>query len=130
MKPLVYDASALLAVMFDEPGSHRVIELLAEGDGEVSAVNGSEVGAKLAERGLKEPQIAREIAAFGLKIVAFDAEQAMAAAALRPLTRALGLSLGDRCCLALARLHSARAVTADAAWQRLRGFDIVAARNP
>lgn len=130
MKPVVYDASALLAVMFDEPGSQRVIELLAQGDGEVSAVNGAEVGAKLAERGLKEPRIAREVAAFGLKIVAFDAEQAMAAAALRPLTRALGLSFGDCCCLALARLHRARAVTADVTWQRVHGVEIVAVRDP
>jgi len=37
------------------------------------------------------------------------------AARLRPLTRAAGLSLGDRACLALARRRGAAAITADSA---------------
>jgi PIN domain nuclease of toxin-antitoxin system len=129
MSPLIYDASALLAVVFDEAGADRVMEFLAQPGGEVSAVNWSEVGAKLAERGLRESELARELAAFGLDIVPFDEAQANMAAALRPTTRKLGLSLGDRCCLALARLHGARAITADASWRQLRGFDVVAVRS-
>lgn len=39
MKPPVYDASALLAVVFDEPGADKVMEYLATPGGEVSAVN-------------------------------------------------------------------------------------------
>lgn len=50
MNPLVYDASAILAVIFDESGADAVMEYLAAAGGEISAVNGSEVGAKLAER--------------------------------------------------------------------------------
>jgi PIN domain nuclease of toxin-antitoxin system len=91
-------------------------------------VNWSEVGAKLAERGLKEAEFTRELAAFGLDAVPFDAAQANLAASLRPVTSKLGLSLGDRCCLALARLHGARVVTADAAWLQLRGFDVASVR--
>src|SRR5690606_9310289 len=129
MKPLVYDASALLAVAFDEPGADATLELLATPGGEISAVNWSEVGAKLAERGLGDVAIRRELAAFGLDIIAFDADQARIAANLRPTTRALGLSLGDRCCLALARQRGARVVTADANWMQVSGFDVIAVRR-
>jgi PIN domain nuclease of toxin-antitoxin system len=129
MSTIVYDASALLAVVFDEPGAENVMDHLARPGGEVSAVNWSEVGAKLTERGLKESELARELAAFGLDVVPFDETQANIAAALRPITRKLGLSLGDRCCLALGRLRDARIVTADFEWRKLRGFDIFAVRN-
>lgn len=125
----VYDASALLAVIFSEPGADGVLELLSQPGGEVSAVNWSEVGAKLAERGLHADDIARELSAFGLDVIPFDEEQANLAAALRPATRELGLSLGDRCCLALARTRGARAATADANWKKLEGFEIIAVRG-
>lgn len=126
---LVFDASALLAVALAENGGERVLELLSEPGGEVSAVNWSEVGAKLAERGLPASDIPAELSAFGLDVIAFDMEQAGRAAALRPMTRALGLSLGDRCCLALAQLRRARVVTADASWTKLRGFDVISVRQ-
>ena len=47
------------------------------------------------------------------------ARQALSAAALLPQTRRLGLSLGDRACLALARTRGKPAVTADRAWAEL-----------
>lgn len=125
----VYDASALLAVVFSEPGAEGTLELLSQPGGQVSAVNWSEVGAKLAERGLHADDIARELSAFGLEVISFDEEQANLAAALRPVTKSLGLSLGDRCCLALARVHGARVVTADSSWKGLDGFDVVAVRG-
>ena len=125
----VYDASALLAVIFAEPGAPATLELLAQPGGKVSAVNWSEVGAKLAERGLHADHIPRELSSFGLEIVPFDEEQAYLAAALRPATRPLGLSLGDRCCLALARVHGARVVTADSSWKNLDGFEVTTVRG-
>lgn len=125
----VYDASALLAVAFAEPGAEAVLELLSQPGGEVSAVNWSEVGAKLAERGLKANDIARELSAFGLDVIPFDEEQANIAASLRPATRPLGLSLGDRSCLALARVRSARVVTADSNWKKLEGCEVLAVRG-
>lgn len=129
MSIFVYDASALLAVIFDEPGSNIVMDCLAKPGGEASAVNWSEIGAKLAERGLSVADISTELATFGLDIVPFDEDQAHVAAGLRPLTADLGLSLGDRCCLALAQIHKARVVTADHAWLKLPGFDVVAIRD-
>jgi ribonuclease VapC len=53
---------------------------------------------------------------------------ALLAAQLRPPTRKLGLSLGDRCCLALGHVQKAQVVTADRPWLKLKGFDILAIR--
>ena len=49
-------------------------------------------------------------------MVDFDAAQAKVAGDLRSLTRAQGLSLGDRTCLALAPALGLPAMTADRAW--------------
>ncbi len=121
----VYDASALLAVVFAEPGSDVVLRHLAEPGGAVSAVNWSEVAAKMIDRGVAAAVVDAELAHFALDVVPLDLNTALLAAALRPTTRGIGLSLGDRCCLALAQsLQNAPIVTADTAWQSLAGFDI------
>jgi len=122
--PLVYDASALLAVIFSEPGSEAVIELMSEAGGEISAANLAEVGSKMAERGLSAGQVRRELAAFSLAVASVDETQALLVAGLRVSTKPLGLSLGDRCCLALAQTRRATVVTADRSWKKLKGFDV------
>ena len=118
--PLVYDASALLAVVFSEPGAETVIEQLGEPGGEISAANLAEVGSKMAERGLSTTQVQRELASFALDVVSLDEPQALLVAGLRVPTMALGLSLGDRCCLALAQTRGATILTADRGWKKLR----------
>lgn len=122
--PLVYDASALLAVVFSEPGAEVVVEQLSEAGGAISAANWAEVGSKMIERGLAEERLQGELATFSLAVIALDEAQALAAARLRRSTRSLGLSLGDRCCLALAQTSGATIVTADRVWKKLGGFDI------
>jgi len=122
--PLVYDASALLAVVFSEPGAEAVIEHLNEPGGEISAANLAEVGSKMAECGLSTNQVQRELAAFALAVAPLDEAQALLVAGLRVSTKPLGLSLGDRCCLALARTREATIVTADRSWKKLKGFDV------
>lgn len=54
-----------------------------------------------------------------LLIEPFDEAAVASAARLRPLTRALGLSLGVRACLALALSRGLRVLTADRAWANL-----------
>jgi PIN domain nuclease of toxin-antitoxin system len=125
----IYDASALLAVVYGEPGAETVIEHLAEPGGFVSAVNWAEVATKMIERGLRPGELVHELASFALQVVPLSDAMALGAARLRAETRALGLSLGDRCCLALAQSHKgAKLITADRAWKKLKGFDIVAIR--
>ncbi len=124
MSRVVLDASAMLAVFHGEPGAAHVV---AYGhDTCASAVNVAEVATRLAERGTPEPKARLAVAELlGAEIVPFDGDSAFAAAALREPTRASGLSLGDRACLALARRLGLPAVTADRAWADLDiGVDI------
>ncbi|MYA20287.1 MAG: type II toxin-antitoxin system VapC family toxin [Chloroflexi bacterium] len=115
MSSWVLDASALMALLYAEPGLDRVVAAVGAGAA-VSTVNLSEVIAKLADRGAPEREIRDTIETIGLDITEFDADDALAAGLLRPATRAAGLSLGDRACLALAQLSGAPVLTADRAW--------------
>lgn len=115
---LVYDASALLAAVFDEPDSEAVLEHPAIPSDEVSALNCSEAGAKLTKRGLPEAGLPSELATLGLDISHFDETQTHLTAGLRPETHKLRSSLDDRCYLALARLHDTRVLTVDKGWQQ------------
>ena len=117
MSSAVLDASALLALLHDEPGADAVAKLLD--DAAVSAVNVAEVGARLVDSGMPPPLAGEAIRALGVEVVPFDAELAQASTALRQGTRHRGMSLGDRACLALAQKLGVAAVTADRAWQDL-----------
>ncbi|HJS85968.1 MAG TPA: type II toxin-antitoxin system VapC family toxin [Acetobacteraceae bacterium] len=114
---VVLDASALLALLLGEKGAERVVDLLPRAS--VSAVNLSEVAAKLGERGMPELGIRTAFGDLDLDVHAFDQEAAFAAGLLRQRTRDRGLSLGDRACLALALRLDAIAATADQAWAGL-----------
>jgi ribonuclease VapC len=57
--------------------------------------------------------------AVDIDVVAFDESQSLDAAWLRMETRTVGLSLGDRACLALARSRKAVALTADRPWSQV-----------
>jgi PIN domain nuclease of toxin-antitoxin system len=121
----VLDASALLAFVQSEPGSSRVAEILERGGAEIGAVNLSEVVAQSVLRGRPLSEVREELEKLNLHVLAFSEEDAYAAAALRPLTRHLGLSLADRACLALAQRLGVPALTTDRAWGSLRlGIDI------
>lgn len=123
----VLDASALLAAMLEERGADVVTEHFS--DACISTVNLSEVVAKLSERGIPDEDIRESLADLDLDVRDFDAPQAMRAGALRNLTKAKGLSLGDRACLALAGELGATALTTDGAWQGLdHGVAVVLAR--
>jgi PIN domain nuclease of toxin-antitoxin system len=85
----------------------------------VSAVNWAEVVQRLARERVDVRVLRARAVASGLVIVDFDVALAEATGALWEATRAAGLSLGDRACLALARATGATAVTADRAWVAL-----------
>ena len=123
----VLDASAVLAVLNGEPGEKKVIPLLAESA--ISAVNLTEVGAKLLEAGMDEAsaQIALSVLGIG-EVTDFNEELAWETAKLRPLTKQHGLSLGDRACLALAIKLNVPAVTADKQWSKLKICKVIMIR--
>lgn len=121
MRRYLLDASAVLAFMSNEPGAARVREVIQAGEADITAVNISEVAAKLVARGMSSADAELQCRSMGLDIIAVDAGIAFAAAALIPFTQPLGLSLGDRICLATARQDAAIAVTADKAWAKITG---------
>ena len=123
----VLDASALLCLLAAEKGADAVLSALP--DSVIGAVNLSEAIAKLAERGVSASAIDAALGGLDLTVVPFDREQARAAGLLRAKTRKIGLSPGDRACLALASVRGETAMTCDAAWATLAlGCDVALAR--
>lgn len=112
----VMDASALLALMQGELGSDVVDELIQDQECIASNVNIAEIGTKLVDKGLAPAQLARTLKELNVQPIDFDSEQATLCASLRLNTKHVGLSLGDRACLALAQLVKGTAVTGDSAW--------------
>lgn len=117
--PDVIDASALLALLQDEPGSEHVRLAGAV----MSSVNLSEVLHKSLEKGASTRGLRVDLSLLGLDVVPFDAQHAESTAQLHARTRHLGLSLADRACLALALERGGTAVTTDRVWSHL-GDDV------
>jgi PIN domain nuclease of toxin-antitoxin system len=85
----------------------------------MSTVNLAEVLQKAEQHGVDTEGLEFDLEALGVRFVDFDVASARAAAELWTAGRAIGLSLGDRACLALARSMGAVAVTADGRWSGL-----------
>ncbi len=119
MSRIVLDASAVLAILNEESGAEKLTPRLLSG-ATISNVNLAEVQGKLVRRGL-DPDDAWD-AAFGLvrEPEAFTREQARIAGDLVAQTSPLGLSLGDRACLALGIALGVPVYTADRSWKALR----------
>ena len=115
---VVLDASALLAALHGEPGGHDVETRLEQAV--LSSVNLAEVMQKSVARGLVLDGFTADLEALGVTILPFTSEDAEASGFLWSETHALGLSLGDRACLALARRTGLPALTADRVWAELK----------
>ncbi|SEP05674.1 PIN domain nuclease, a component of toxin-antitoxin system (PIN domain) [Methylobacterium sp. ap11] len=114
MSAFVLDASALLALLLDEPGADRVKAVL---DGAaMGAVNWAEVVSHYAKLGAARTDIEAMLRPLPIRVVPADRDLSVSAGMLRPITLPLGLSLGDRYCLALAKREAATALTAERRW--------------
>jgi PIN domain nuclease of toxin-antitoxin system len=111
------DASALLAYLNGEPGGEKVP--VNTGEARISAVNYSEAVAVLTRLGARTAEVRATLSSILLDVVEFDRDQAEAAGFMIATTRSLGLSLGDRACLAAARAQGIPAMTADRSWSDL-----------
>ena len=114
---IVLDSSALLAWLLREPRWQRVDEDLSRAH--MSTVNLCEVLARV-QRATEDASLLRDaLKESPLRIEPFTVEDAEIAARLEPLTRACGLSLGDRACLALGLRLEGSVMTTDRSWNRL-----------
>jgi PIN domain nuclease of toxin-antitoxin system len=113
-RTVVLDASAVLALLHDEPGADQVERVL--GDAVMSSVNWAEVAGVLDARGLPAAPLRETVEALGIELRVFRAADADETGALYTSTRSAGLSLADRACLALGGTLGAPVLTADRAW--------------
>jgi ribonuclease VapC len=120
MNRIVLDTSALLAVLQEEQGA-EIFEKRPEllNNSMMSAVNITEAFGKLLAQGIKSAAAWEAVTSPIPEIVDFDTEQARIAGELLSHTRRLGLSLGDRACLALGIMRNAPIYTADQVWKRI-----------
>ena len=123
----VADASAVMAMLQGEPGHDRMAAGL---DSTVmSAVNLAEVVTGLINNGIPAEDARRRTEAMDIETAPLDKDQALTAGALREVTAHLGLSLGDRCCLALALSLGLPVLPAARNWAELDiGVEVVLIR--
>jgi len=92
--PVVLDASAVLALLTEEPGADEV-EALLDGSA-MSTVNVSEVLQRSMQHGVETEGLEDDLQGLGVELHPFDVAQARATAELWELASNGGLSLGDR----------------------------------
>lgn len=121
------DASALLALLREEPGRDVVDSLIDECA--INTVNLAEVFTKLIQLGLSADSVREQVLELRIPILPVTQTEAEASAALAPLAWQQGLSLGDRLCLATCLTHDLIAVTSERRWPEDAGVSIRRIRN-
>ena len=119
MSAFILDASALLAMLREEPGGDRVAEAI--GEARMSVVNFSEVVSHFIHNGMPAEQVDAMLKPLPVALVPASADLSRIAGHLRAATAEAGLSLGDRFCLALAVSEKLPAWTADRQWSAIAG---------
>jgi ribonuclease VapC len=114
----VSDASALLAVLLKEAGGEQVFRLMRHAP--ISAVNLAECFSRAVEDEHSATLVDALLARLDMEVVPFTIAHARQTAALRPASKHLGLSLGDRACVALGLERGLPILTAD---RRLASFE-------
>ncbi len=127
MTEAVLDASALIAFLRREPGSDKVAKVLPRCC--ISAVNLAETLGKMVEHGKPLEVTAYQVERLRIAVIPFDEQQARIAASFWESTRRVGMSLGDRACLALALTTSLPALTTEEEWTKCElGVEVVKIR--
>ncbi|MFJ7441709.1 PIN domain-containing protein [Methylorubrum thiocyanatum] len=117
MSSVVFDTSAVIALLRGEPGAALVASRV--GQAAMSAVNLQELVKALILRGVTLSVIEEMVQELRLDLHAHDREAAFAAARLTEATRHHGSGLGDRTCMALAIKLGVPVLTTDRAWAKL-----------
>jgi hypothetical protein len=117
MKPVILDASALIASIYEEKGGDMVAKYLPQAI--ISAVNMTEVISYMVNRGLDVEQVKELLESLTIEVAPYDAEQAFISGEIMLKTKKKGLSLADRACLALAITKNLPVLTVEKAWDEL-----------
>jgi ribonuclease VapC len=128
MARAVLDASAVIALLRDEPGAALVAGYA--GDALIATVNLQEVIKALLVRGFAVDVARAMVDALHLEARPHTVDDAYAAAMLHDATKAHGSGLGDRTCMALGIAEQLPVITTDKAWAMLSvpGLNVMLAR--
>jgi len=119
MNEVVLDASAILAIIFQESGRENLTDEIMD-SAVASTVNLSEVQCKLLKKGFDPDEAWEDIHSLVPAAISFSSEHAKIAGDLMLKTEKYGLSLGDRSCLALAIALKAPVYTTEQMWRNLK----------
>jgi ribonuclease VapC len=116
------DASALLAIIFQERGGIVVEGLIAKAA--IHTFTIAEVVTTILRQGIPDPEAL--IAGLEIEIMPnLSLDEAVKAAQMHSATRSHGLSMGDCLCLSMAESKGWTAVTADRVWpDAMKGWGI------
>ncbi len=117
MSAIVFDSSVVIAILKQERGFESAESSLS--DALISTVNMSEIATYLARNGVPSDTIQEVLASFPIQVVPFEESLAIQTGCLYSSCKHLGLSLGDRACLALAMSRKMPVLTADRVWSKL-----------
>ena len=120
---VILDASALLALVFGEPGAEIVAAQARTS--RILSVNFSEVVQRVIAIDGNPDRAEEAVDILGIEVVPFDRRLARLTAELREKTSFMGASFADRACLALGLASGAPILSSDQDWRKLDiGIDI------
>jgi len=117
MSAIVFDSSVVIAILKQERGFESAESSLS--DALISTVNLLEVATYLARNSVPSETIQEVLASFPIQVMPFDESLALQTGCLYYSCKHLGLSLGDRACLALAMSRKLPVLTVDKVWSKL-----------
>jgi ribonuclease VapC len=118
------DASALLALLLNEPGAEQV-QLVFDRCA-MHALNLAEVVRKMAGKGMPGDEIRETLKGLQLDTLPIEERerQAYVIGLVAAANRKIGLSLGDAVCLTAAAWEGMKAVTAERSWNEICWPDV------
>lgn len=116
-KKSLLDTSALIALLKKEPGYEIIEGLIA--NSAISSVNLSELVSIMARNDVIDSEIIEVITDLVPEVLPFTESIAIQAGILIKHTKSLGLSLGDRACIATGLAHNMTIYTTDRIWEKL-----------
>jgi PIN domain nuclease of toxin-antitoxin system len=119
MNEVVLDASAILAILFQERGREKLTAEILK-DAVISTVNLAEVQSKLIKKGYPPEEAWEDALSLVNLAEPYTSKHARIAGDLITTTEKHGLSLGDRSCLALAIALKAPVYTTEQSWRNLK----------
>jgi len=117
-KKVLLDTSAIIALLRKEPGYEILEEVIA--NSAISTVSLGELVSVLSRSNIIENEIDEIIKDLVPEIIPFTEDIAINTGKLIKQTKKLGLSLGDRACIATEIYHNMSVYTTDKIWKELK----------